>query len=661
MKKSGIPLFMDSVQIKIFRLNYVSFLTKFLEKNWKNLICCTILAIGLESMILPINSHTDLTPLNTVILSNQTDGEFCADFSIFLKGFSIDWIYMKTAIIPEEVKERNIIILGGPEALYTGKIVRELLTDEETALIHENTYYLFEKKNPWASNRLIYICAGSDRIFTKVALEETIKKIIEKSENPEEWIPDPFSDWSLKEALKQIAQYQFIPEDEYLLPSELEYDFNPNTYEYTPNVSSEEAKKDVERLFYLLSRGYCGYGYFKTEGDFDQAKAAILQELETDSTWTLLDFSELIYEHLQFIGDGHFSIGPNNYYHHKDFWYSRSFDIWKTEGEYYFISDDKRWKIIHINNGDPDTFIYPSLNAEGEPVYILGLLSSSRPHPLDLTAEDETGSRNTFQMRLFQSSPSSEEFTGIFREKEISGVPVVCIRDFRDEFRSELEAFLSTAEKYRGEPYLILDIRENGGGNSEWARKWVEKFTGYNPGAYLTSQQLISRTTLMGKINLFGQYIRESQYSKEYEEYLRECEEELRIFEESHSSPYWSDLSTVEEFATYSSDIRLISNRTRLIVLTSSNIWSSGELFIGLLRQVDNVIFVGENSAGAHTFGWVTLHQLPHSKFRVFCGCTLYFPIDLTCIEERGFSPDLWVPAGDALDCVLEAIEKGIL
>jgi len=76
---------------------------------------------------------------------------------------------------------------------------------------------------------------------------------------------------------------------------------------------------------------------------------------------------------------------------------------------------------------------------------------------------------------------------------------------------------------------------------------------------------------------------------------------------------------------------------------------------------VDNVTFVGENSAGAHTFGWVTLHQLPRSKFRVFCGCTLYFPIDLTCIEEKGFFPDLWVPAGDALDYVLEAIEKGIL
>jgi len=352
--------------------------------------------------LIPVDSHTDLTLLNTVILSNQTDGEFCADFSIFLRGLSIDWIYMKTTGVPEEVKDKNIIIMGGPEALYTGGIVRELLTDEEIALIHENIH------------------------------------------------------WSLKEALEQIAQYQFIPENEDLLADELEYDFNPNTYEYTPNVSSEEARKDVERLFYLLSRGYCGYGYFKTEGDFDEARATILQELETDSTWTLLDFSELIYEHLQFIDDGHFSIGPNNYYHHKDFWYSRSFDIWKTEGEYYFISDDKRWKIGQIDNGDPDRFIYPSLNAEGEPVYVLGLLSSSRPYSLDLTAEDETGGRATFKMRLFQSSPSSEEFTGIFQEKRISGIPVICIRDFRDKFRSELEAFLSAAETFFQLQHLVF-------------------------------------------------------------------------------------------------------------------------------------------------------------------------------------------------------------
>jgi len=40
------------------------------------------------------------------------------------------------------------------------------------------------------------------------------------------------------------------------------------------------------------------------------------------------------------------------------------------------------------------------------------------------------------------------------------------VRSFGDSFQNELNEFLMTAEKYRGEPYLIIDIRDNHGGNT---------------------------------------------------------------------------------------------------------------------------------------------------------------------------------------------------
>ncbi|MBU7027956.1 MAG: hypothetical protein HXS48_13555 [Theionarchaea archaeon] len=618
-------------------------------------ITAFVIVLLLIGTSIAFTETAELTPENTVIVSNETDKDFCQDFSVFLQRLSLEWVHIKQPGIPDNIKNKNIIIVGGPDALYTGEIVKDILTENEVNLIrHGSMYHTVVKDSPWADNRVVYVCAGSNRIYTKKAAEESIKSIIKKSKKPEKWVYTPIR-WSSEQIQQYIAQLQFVPEDEELPADELAIDVSPDTYEFSPKVSSEDAKKDVERLFYLLSHGYCGYGYFKTRGDFDQAKSDILREVETSSTWSLYDFSEVIHTHLQFIGDGHFVIGAHEYYHHKDFWHSWGTEIWKTEGEYYFVSDNMQWEIIKINEDNPEKFMFPSLNPRGEPVYILGVLSSSSPGTLTLKAEDKHGITHSFNRGL--SCSHYDPYVGtekkIFEEKTISEIPVISVRSFRDAYHGEMEAFVQTAEKYRGEPYLILDIRGNGGGNSEWPRRWVETFTGCNPGSYLTYTKFTSRTTLMGQINYWNDTLIYHPNNRIYKGYLQECEEELRMFNESHSKPYWSELQF------YS--MQLIPNDTRIIVLTDSDIWSSGELFINFLRQVENVVIVGENTVGATVFGWKTLHQLPHSKLRVRCGCALYYPSDLHCIEEEGLFPDLWVPPSDVLDYVITAIQKGIL
>jgi len=572
-----------------------------------------------------------------------------------LRRLTIDWLYIENSDLPEEARTKNVIILGGPDAVCTGDIVTSLLTEDEANLVRgDDTYHLFVKDSPWSEKRDIYILAGSDRIHTEMAAEEGIHQIIEKS-RAEEWLHDPVEKISLEEARACIAQYQFVPDDEELPRDELLIEVSSDTSTYTPIIDSEHAKKDIERLFYLLSHGYCGYGYFKTKGDFEKAKSDILEELETSPTWSLEDFSELIHHHLKFMCDGHLEIGLHRYFTHTNFYCSKEIEIWKTEGEYYFVSDGNRWKIIKINERNADEFIFPSLNSSGDPVYIMGVLTETAPGPLTVTAEDTTGRTQSFRIGLYHLKFNGQPQPGdrIFEEKEISEIPVIVLRAFDDYYYNELEAFLETAEKYRGEPYLILDIRGNGGGNDEWARKWVEIFTGYTPAEYFAETAFISRTTLVGKINVFSSFFEKFPNNKAYKNYVEESEEELRTFEESHKTPYWSELSYP--------DVQMIPNHTKVYVLMDGNVGSSGESFIGYLRQVENVIFVGENSAGALMFGYYTWHQLPHSKLRVQVAFTLYFPIDLTFIEGRGLSPDLWIPAPDALDYVVAAIKKGIL
>ena len=57
-----------------------------------------------------------LTPENTVILSNETDASFCKDFSVLLRQTSLQWIVLDSAEVPESARDKNIILIGRPDA-----------------------------------------------------------------------------------------------------------------------------------------------------------------------------------------------------------------------------------------------------------------------------------------------------------------------------------------------------------------------------------------------------------------------------------------------------------------------------------------------------------------------------------------------------------------
>ncbi|MBU7016174.1 MAG: hypothetical protein HXS44_01600 [Theionarchaea archaeon] len=583
----------------------------------------------------------ELTPENTFILSNQTDESFCKDFSVFLKRLRPEWIIIDKSVIPEPLKDENLIIIGGLDAEYTGSIIQEIITEEEIAYIKEGTYAVFKKESPWSNNRLVYICTGSNSISTKKAAEEAILSL------EGEWLYPPFSCVTSEEALQFIAEIQHIPDDEELPQDVLgvHVDAKPPS-----RVSREEAAEDVEYLFYLFSHGYCGYGYFQTRGDFEEAKKNILKELEVQPQWSPDDLSDLIYENLAFVDDCHLRVGAYKYGDHEEFWYDTSIELQKISGEYYFTSDST-YRVVSINGKHPDPYMFPSLNASGDPLYRIGMLSHSRPEPLVLTASD--GKEETQIEIELHSSDFAYFSNDIFLEDRIGGIPVVRIRSFSDHHVEFLDQFISTAQKYRGEPCLIIDIRGNGGGNEEWPKKWIRRFTGQQPSNNRYFTEFISKTTMMGRANYFESLLDMFPDTSKYKVDMDSFRAQADFFEMYSMEPHWS--------GPFSDDIHVIPNDTTIIVLVNGYVTSAAEGFLIYLQQVENVILVGENSGGALVFGQMTLHQLPHSK--IFCNLpiSLNIPLDLVLREEKGFFPDLWIPAEDALNYVVAAIRKGTI
>jgi hypothetical protein len=570
-----------------------------------------------------------------VILSNETDASFCRDFSILLDRVRCEWVVLDRVDIPAHVRDNNLIIIGGLDAEYTGDIIKEFLTQKEVDYIQDGHYSILLKDNPWADNT-IYICTGPDRILTKKAAEEAIMSL------DGEWVYPPFSSVPREEALAYLTQIQYIPDEE--LPIEtLKMEIDPKTPEY---ISAEEALKDVEYLFYLFSHGYCGYKYFMAKGDFDEAKKSIVEELEKKSTWSPDDVSQVIHDNLTFIHDCHLTVGVHKYGSHKDFWYDTTLELSKSGGNYYFTKDTT-YEVVSINGEDPEPFMFPSLNVKGDPIYRIGTLSHVAPEPLVLTVYN--GHEQHIELPLYRS-----DFTyfsqDIFQEDTIGGIPVVRIRSFSDHHADALDHFMEAAETYKGAPCLIIDIRGNGGGNEKWPKTWITQFTGSKPSNKRYFTELISKTTMMGRANYFEYLLDMYPDVHMYQTELDHFTAQANLFEKQYTTPHWS--------GPFSEGAQVIPNDTTLIVVTNGTVGSAAEGFIIYISQVENVVFVGENTRGAVVFGQMTRHRLPHSKLLVHLPISLNIPLDLELREEIGFFPDVWVPAKDAVNYAVAAVRK---
>jgi len=593
---------------------------------------------------------SNVTPENTVILANQTDARFSQDFSVLLSQLRLEWVILDGAVLPESVKDKNLILLGHPDAAVTGEVIRGILTAEEIEMLRTATdrHIVIEKESPWAEGRTVTICSGADTLLTRNAAEGAVRAIIAAAPPASDWIQTTF-DAELDEGVRDyVDQLLFEWDDEELPLADLTMDVG---VKIRRSISAQQAAEDVERLFYLFSHGYAGYAFFNQHGEFEQARERILQELPSKSSWSSKDLSSLLHDQLSFIIDCHMKIGDFQFASHQDFWYDTRLELSLESGGYEFADDGTAYTVVSINGGDHAPFILPSLNDQGDPIYRLGLLSTVEPAPLLLTAANETGERQ-FEIEL-QRSNFTYYSEDIFREDIIGGIPVVRVRSFSDPYADALNQFVKTASSHRGEPVIIVDIRGNHGGNEHWPISWIRGLTGERAESVFIFSELTSKTTMAARANVFA-YLYDRTPSTTI--YRDDAERHARIaesFESGERQPDWVGPNYPL--------VPLIANDTTVILVTNGSVASAGEGLIMRLSQAENVVVVGENSMGCLTFGNGGAHQLPHSKLMVWLPINFGLYLDMEFREEEGLMPDLWVPAEDAVNYAVAAVRRGTI
>ncbi|MCL2609080.1 MAG: S41 family peptidase [Treponema sp.] len=394
------------------------------------------------------------------------------------------------------------------------------------------------------------------------------------------------------------------------------------------SIPREDAAKDINLLFDLMKYGYAGYRYFGGDEVFIPIRNSMLERLAKmpDTITGMALLRDILVPGLgPVIADNHFQL------HNITLWAPRlsarineEFILRKIDDGFVTTIDNIEYRFIEATFlGQKVDGILPTLTRDGEAAFVFGHFAAwdpLGPQPMSVLLESvKTDEELSLDIRL-QPMPNIVSPNRLFHQYEINGIPVIENRHL-DSTSLEAEErirFRKSGESLRGRPVVVLDLRGHKGGFEDAMLAWIDAFTWRRP--------------------MFGQFFGEFR--------LRSMSND----EGRGNGPEWTSL--LQSFSSK------LPNESFLIVLTDGNVMSAGEILAGLLRQFENVIFVGTNTRGMALTAQIMRDGLPRSGINVIFGTQLNLRPDFSQFEGVGFMPDLWVPPTESLGRVLAFIER---
>ncbi len=411
-------------------------------------------------------------------------------------------------------------------------------------------------------------------------------------------------------------------------------------------ISLRDANREIDYLFRLIKYGYGGYQYFGGDAKFQEAKTKIGQEillLANGGEIPLERYFSIITNHLGFIQDGHFSIGGFNLCHKYRYYSTGEYIFHKDKKGIYTDIERKRHYLTAVNGQDPSAYIKLSLNKDGIIFYQLGTLSNCENSQIaiDLLFDGAIHHKADLERKKNYFIGG-----GTYCQYKLSGIPVVENRDLSPKPKNKelLQQFVSGAAALKEYKVIILDLRSNLGGDSEFAATWCNKLTGCFFQEERMDGQLVTHTAQKLLLNNTV-----TNYDETMAQKWKAIMEDFKANEDS-TFPGWSK--------PYFGKGQKLKNNNFLVVLIDSNTGSAGEDFVEYLRQMEKVVFIGTNTSGALVAGNVGVCQLPFSRMPVTFGTKLALKPDFINRDGMGYLPDIWVDSKDALDYAIRFVKR---
>lgn len=398
-------------------------------------------------------------------------------------------------------------------------------------------------------------------------------------------------------------------------------EFDPNMCEFnekampksTAILTLEQITADMETFYETLRTEYGCYEYFGGDEAFRPAIDAVIADCAAMDEIRCVDWVESLIEHFSFVKDAHFTFGGIMVDKAEVPFFFRDISFRKTENGY--VADNG--KIVASVDGydELDELFKLSLTKKGELVYYPVLLEKFHYMQLEdkkvecsttLTVRYADGSYDELSaepFKLISRSSSSKNA----KTKEKDGIPVVTVNYFDPTKDGAL--YVDSAPLLRDRDIFIMDMRTCTGGQYSMMPQW---FTNY------TLQEVWQNSLSLKK----------GTPDMLYKNHLTKSDKEF------------------------------VSTENTCIILTSKRTMSCGEAFVDMSYNMENTLLVGENTFGCLT-GSLKHWTLPNTGLYVSFGEMLYLYPDGGYFEEfRGFYPDIWVPAAEAEEAVMNFITK---
>ncbi len=411
------------------------------------------------------------------------------------------------------------------------------------------------------------------------------------------------------------------------------------------SISLSEAQEEVDLLFRVLKYGYAAYQFFGGDEPFGLARERILREIAQQADdISLWQYSYIIRSNLEFIQDGHFVIGNRSPCQWSTFRMSPNLQFSLDEDGHFVNRGGNR--LHSINGSAPSSFLKPSIDEDGDIIYVPGMLLPDRQLDSVCELEYEGGTR---EMAWLVPIVSMDLGGPVYELGEAQGLPIVACRSFdsdRDEGK-DLNRFVQDADKLRQEEIILLDLRSNHGGSTLYGMMWCQRLMQRRVGPSMFTANLATDTSIALMLNRQAERRRELD-TEEIEalwKYLRNVEDPGR--------PGWRRIGIEQE--------GWVSNSPFIVVLIDSNAASATEAFIRRLRGMDNVVFIGTNTPGVVLCGDPGVLVLPHSRLKVRIPAMFWLDSEMQNRDGIGYFPDLWVHPDHALERAVKFVRKHLI
>lgn len=194
----------------------------------------------------------------------------------------------------------------------------------------------------------------------------------------------------------------------------------------------------------------------------------------------------------EFIQGGHLNIGNTRLCRSYALFWNPQCEFQRDEAGFYIEVNGEIRRVASIEDDDPSSYLKPSINESGDIVYVPGTVRPKLSDGFSVDVKYQNGYSDTIRLEPMVSTAQSGP---AYERGVLDGMPLLKCRSLEptDTNLDALNAFIDGASRLRNEHVIVVEIRSNPGGSSQYATAWLWRLTYQQP----ISQQTTADPTEM--------------------------------------------------------------------------------------------------------------------------------------------------------------------